>query len=225
MTKKAVILFTKAPIKGTVKTRMQSLLSPEECAKLQENMILDTFISCKNNKWDLFIAYTPKSELRLMETLCANAAGYILQNGFSLGDKMADAIEQTLNRGYNSCILIGSDIPALKTKDIEDAFNLLETTDVVFGPTLDKGYYLVGMNELKNEVFQNQLYGTANVLEQTLTRIQGAGISTGLLAYHHDMDTPNDLYRFYDENVDKKTTHAPNTQKYIQYLMGVYNKR
>ncbi len=49
-------------------------------------------------------------------------------------------------KGYDSCVLIGTDIPELKS-DLEYAFRLLDVNDVVFGPTVDEGYYLVGMKK------------------------------------------------------------------------------
>ncbi|MEG0108841.1 MAG: TIGR04282 family arsenosugar biosynthesis glycosyltransferase [Lachnospiraceae bacterium] len=222
--KRAVILFTKAPIKGNVKTRMQSLIKPEECGMIQKYMIADIAHTCQSSQWDLFVSYTPKEECMMIKELCADATDYLVQKGNSLGDKMTNAIEQILNRGYSSCVLIGSDIPDIKTKDLEEAFQTLETKDVVFGPTIDKGYYLVGMNQLRKEVFQKQTYGTGNVLEQTMNRIHAAGITTGLLTSYHDMDVPDDLYRFHDEHANHKTEYAPRTRKYVHYLMEVYQR-
>ncbi len=60
---------------------------------------------------------------------------------------MYQAIEYVLEKGYDSCVLIGTDIPELKCSDLEYAFRLLDVNDVVFGPTVDEGYYLVGMKK------------------------------------------------------------------------------
>ena len=63
------------------------------------------------------------------------------------GRKDVSGIEYVLEKGYDSCVLIGTDIPELKCSDLEYAFRLLDVNDVVFGPTVDEGYYLVGMKK------------------------------------------------------------------------------
>lgn len=48
--------------------------------------------------------------------------------------------------GITKGILIGGDIPGLGVDHIEQARDLLDTNDLVFGPSEDGGYYLIGMN-------------------------------------------------------------------------------
>ena len=82
-----------------------------------------------------------------LEKLFRKAKEYISQTGEGLGERMYQAIEYVLEKGYDSCVLIGTDIPELKCSDLEYAFRLLDVNDVVFGPTVDEGYYLVGMKK------------------------------------------------------------------------------
>ena len=53
-------------------------------------------------------------------------------------------------------MLTGTDIPELKADDLEYALRLLDVNDVVFGPTIDEGYYLVGMKRPIREVFERR---------------------------------------------------------------------
>lgn len=53
----------------------------------------------------------------------------------------------------------------------------MKNEDIVFGPTEDGGYYLVGMNEPHKEVFEKQSYGHASVMENTLARTEGSRIT------------------------------------------------
>ena len=143
--KRAVIVFTRVPIPGQTKTRMMPYFSPEECAKLHENFLKDIAQECEKVNADIFVCYTPKKGKAYLEKLFRKAKEYIPQTGEGLGERMYQAIEYVLEKGYDSCVLIGTDIPELKCSDLEYAFRLLDVNDVVFGPTVDEGYYLVGM--------------------------------------------------------------------------------
>ena len=177
--KRAVIVFTRVPIPGQTKTRMMPYFSPEECAKLHENFLKDIAQECEKVNADIFVCYTPKKGKAYLEKLFRKAKEYIPQTGEGLGERMYQAIEYVLEKGYDSCVLIGTDIPELKCSDLEYAFRLLDVNDVVFGPTVDEGYYLVGMKRPVCEVFEKKTYGTGNVLEQTVQPLQEMGLTIG----------------------------------------------
>lgn len=80
------------------------------------------------------------------------------------------------------------DIPELHSTDMENAFRVLKTKDIVFGPTEDGGYYLVGMNEPHKEVFEKQSYGHASVMENTLACLKEAGLRVGFIRELSDID-------------------------------------
>lgn len=223
--KKAVILFTRVPLSGPTKTRMQSLLSMEEAAELQACMIRDIGQVCWPGEWDTFVYGTPDKECPKLKTLFLYDVCVKVQSGSGLGEKMYNAIEQVLGKGYEACILLGSDIPHIKKTDLEKAFQILETTDVVLGPTKDKGYYLVGMSRTHKEVFERQQYGAGEVLKNTLVKIRNAGLSVGLLSKYNDMDVPYDLYEFLTYKENEKCEEGQETFAYVQHLREVYIKK
>ena len=172
----AVIVFTRVPIPGQTKTRMMPYFSPEECAKLHENFLKDIAQECEKVNADIFVCYTPEKGKAYLEKLFRKAKEYISQTGEGLGERMYQAIEYVLEKGYDSCVLIGTDIPELKCSDLEYAFRLLDVNDVVFGPTVDEGYYLVGMKRPVCEVFEKKTYGTGNGTDNRICKkIAGYG--------------------------------------------------
>ena len=86
-------------------------------------------------------------------------------------------------------VIIGSDCPWLSKGDIEEAWNDQETHDLVAGPALDGGYWLVGLRELKPEVFKGISWSTGMVLEQTLEHARVRGLRFRLLRELRDVDT------------------------------------
>ena len=88
-------------------------------------------------------------------------------------------------------MIVGSDLYDLNTTHIENALEALENHDLVIGPSLDGGYYLLGMKELHSAVFKNKSWGTDSVLESTLKDLKQQKVK--LLEALNDIDTFEDL--------------------------------
>ena len=190
---KAIIFFTRAPIAGRTKTRMQPYLSPDECAALHKAMIKDIYEECSKIQADIFVYYTPLEGLGRLYKLIGKESTYRLQKGADLGEKMCNAISEVLDLGYESCILIGSDIAELRKDHLNTAFNKLENADIVFGKTVDGGYYLVGMKKAVKEVFEVEQYGNSEVLASTLKKLSKLGLNVAYTKTLYDIDTKEDL--------------------------------
>jgi glycosyltransferase A (GT-A) superfamily protein (DUF2064 family) len=76
---------------------------------------------------------------------------------------------------------------------MEEAFELLREHDVVFGPSTDGGYYLVGMSKANECIFEDIEWSTEKVLEQSLATCKAAGLEVALLKPLTDIDTEEDL--------------------------------
>lgn len=190
---KAIIFFTRAPIAAKTKTRMQPYLSPDECAALHKSMIEDIYKECVKIQADIFVYYTPLEGLGRLYKLIGKESTYRLQKGADLGEKMYNAISEVLDLGYESCILIGSDIAELRKEHLNTAFNKLENADIVFGKTVDGGYYLVGMKKAVKEVFEVEKYGNSEVFANTLKKLSKLGLKVSYTKTLYDIDTKEDL--------------------------------
>ncbi len=117
----------------------------------------------------------------------------IQQADVPFGRRLGDTIAQALRAGARRPVLIGSDSPTLPRHLIAVAQHALRHHDVVIGPTLDGGYYAVGMNQPHGEIFEEVDYGSPDVFAQTLARIRDAGLSAFVLPAWYDIDTVEDL--------------------------------
>ena len=115
-----------------------------------------------------------------------------LQKGASLGSKMCTAFEEAF-AAYKQVIIIGSDCYDISTKTIEDAFNMLNSHDVVVGPATDGGYYLLGTKQFLPQLFEGKKYSTAHVLKELLIEIRQHKLSLFQLPTLNDIDTFEDL--------------------------------
>ena len=114
-----------------------------------------------------------------------------LQNGADLGEKMENAFKNAFKNGFEQVIIIGSDLLELNSAILEEAFSELEKNDVVIGPAKDGGYYLLGMKELKPEIFRNKNWSTATVLSETLVDVNNEKVA--LLKELNDIDVYDDI--------------------------------
>jgi uncharacterized protein len=116
-----------------------------------------------------------------------------LQNGNDLGDKMKNAFVKAFSRGYQKVVIIGSDCYDLSPSILNDAFEKLNTHDVVMGPATDGGYYLLGMKQLHKSFFENKEWSTNNVLVDTLLDVKNEKLTYFLLPTLTDIDTEEDM--------------------------------
>lgn len=222
--RETIIIFTRVPIPGQTKTRLQNFITKNQCAEIHKNFLKDIKQTCKNLKRDIFVFYTPEDENNILKNILGYEFKYKIQEGKDLGEKMYNAIEYVLKKGYNSCILIGSDIPYLKENDLEKAFEILRKKDIVLGPTADKGYYLVGMKKPVKTIFENIEYGHGNVLDNTIASIKNSNLTYNLTNKNIDIDEEEDLFYFYDEIKKGNVSEHTNTSKFIINVIEEYER-
>lgn len=195
----ALILMTRVPIAGKTKTRLMKMLTKEECAEIHRCFLLDLFQMFNKLKKtvDIYITYTPENSLHLINDIIPSFIDSFPQEGDNLGDRMDNAIEKLLNKGYSKVVLIGSDIPSLQPEDIKKAYKSLEDNDICLGPTNDGGYYLVGMKKKYKDIFSNNLkWGNKSVFEATVSIANNLGLTVGLTTKLNDIDEKEDIEDF-----------------------------
>lgn len=229
--KRAVILFTRVPLPGKTKTRMMPYMTGKQCAALHTCFLQDIVEEYKKCTADIFVSYAPEEngEIKLKKIL-GEQTGYFEQKGETLGARMHHAMEYVLGMGYDRCLLIGADVPELSVRTVECAYEVLEDHDVVFGRTVDGGYYLVGMKKPTPEMFGLERYGHSKVLEETVRYLEDLGITVGYTDTYSDMDTPEDLQGYRQRMREDHRLKKSHTGRYlarnvkISVIVPIYNE-
>ena len=118
---------------------------------------------------------------------------------------MHRAVETLFARQYTRVVIVGSDVPSLPLEQYKQAITLLESNDLVLGPALDGGYYLVGLNRPIPDLFIDIPWSTDQVLALTQEKAKALGLKTALLAPWRDVDTIDDLQALIESStVDAK---------------------
>ena len=189
MTNNALIIFTRNPELGKVKTRLASTIGDEKALEIYKELLLHTMETTRNLDDDVFVFYDKKIE---ENDIWPNETYHkFVQSGEDLGEKMQNAFQKLFDLNYQNCIIIGSDLFDLNEKLISDAFQMFDKNDVVIGPAEDGGYYLLGLKKIIPEIFKNKKWGTSSVFEDTIKDLENLKIEyTKKL---NDIDTFEDL--------------------------------
>jgi rSAM/selenodomain-associated transferase 1 len=213
-----LLIFAKWPEPGRVKTRLSPPLTQKQAASLYQCMLMDTLAATSLiTGIQRMIFFDGNDEnAAFFQALAPDVAVY-RQQGMNLGERLSAAFAVAFELGHQRVAIIGTDSPHLDSKEICSAFALLSTdkTDVVFGPSEDGGYYLVGLRQSEPELFRDIHWSSSTVLNESLARAKSAGLRQALLAPCFDLDTVDDLHRL---TAFQDAVAAPQTRSFLAGL-------
>ena len=189
MTNNALLIFTRNPQLGKVKTRLAKTFGDKKALEVYKDLLLHTMEATKDLDCDVFVFYDEKIEEN--DIWSTKIYHKFVQSGKDLGEKMQNAFQKLFALNYQNCIIIGSDLFDLNEKMIIDAFQLLDKNDAVIGPAEDGGYYLLGLKNIIPAIFQNKNWGTSSVFADTLKDLEN--LKVDLTKKLNDIDTFEDL--------------------------------
>jgi len=194
----ALLIFSKAPVVGEVKTRLKPVLCETDIADLYKTLIEQTLQTARAAGISTIQLWcTPTIDHPYFKTCVDDFNVELkLQEGSDLGERMHFAMSAALIR-FRRVLLIGCDCPELTPSDLIKACNKLEEDhEIVIGPAEDGGYYLIGSKSLSKEIFSEIHWGNATVLNDTRERLKKLNLSWYELDEKWDLDLPDDLERY-----------------------------
>ena len=161
MPQKAVLIFSKVPVPGLVKTRLtqNTCLSEKDAAMIAEAMLKDTIsLSSKSQADQIYIGYFPQNQKLILSDIVEKvrkeenfiqSINYLLQEGSNFDERFSSVVNSAFNHGANNLVVIGADLPYLEPILLNKTFELLSSANckkkVVIGPANGGGIYLVGI--------------------------------------------------------------------------------
>jgi uncharacterized protein len=185
-------LFAKWPKPGAVKTRLGAGPSPDWGARVARAFLLDALARASAVAARRVLAFTPADARADFAALAPSGFELTAQPDGDLGQRMSGFLTAQLQAGAEAVVLIGTDSPTLPIAYIEQAFAELRSADVVLGPALDGGYYLVGCGRRLPPIFEGVTWSTNHVLADTVARLSDPSWRLALLPPWYDVDTPED---------------------------------
>jgi uncharacterized protein len=209
-----LLIFTRYPSPGSTKTRLIPTLGAEGAAALHQQMVEHALWEAR--QWQrvapaagptagpptqraIAVWYTGGTPAQ-MATWLGNDLDYHPQGEGDLGDRLSQACQWAFATGAQSVLLMGTDCPGLDELILTTAQHHLQRHDLVLGPALDGGYYLMGLRRWIPELFQGIAWSTATVLTRTMAIAQRLRLRTHLLSPLSDVDYAADLVHWQQAN-------------------------
>ena len=184
----------KSPRAGHVKTRLGPILGDEGAATLYRGFLRDLAARFVDVPFPVSWFVESGAWTELAQVVGVDWSAVVEQGSGDWTERQRTLFQGAFARGEKPVVLIASDSPQLLPSVVERAFDLLEHQDVVLGPVLDGGYYLIGMRGW-HDVLAGVGMSTSSVLDEVVARTCGLGLSLALLEPTFDVDVAGDLPR------------------------------
>ncbi len=190
-----IIIFAKAPVPGSAKTRLIPALGPEGAARLAADMLAQTIaeaLAADLGEPELCVSPSPQSaDWRPFRPAGVRVTD---QGPGDLGQRLARATSRIVAAGERA-LLIGTDCPELSADRLRAAALRLSDHDAVMHPAHDGGYALLGLTRYDPSLFTGIAWSTSTVAVATIARVRALGWSLHVGEILHDIDEPEDLER------------------------------
>jgi len=225
----ALGVMAKAPIAGEVKTRLVPPLTEQEAAELSVCFLRDMAANIasvsETEAASGLVVYTPPGSESAFDRVLPEGFKLLVQRGTSLGERLYNATDDLLKKGYGAVCLINSDSPTLPRSALVRAIELLanEGDRVVLGAAEDGGYYLIGLKHAHRSLFNEIAWSTSEVLARTRQRAAEIDLPVEMLPSWYDVDDADTLNRvcedlFFSESLDLSYP-APHTRAFLDSIV------
>lgn len=190
-----VFVFVKAPVPGRVKTRLAPALGDIGAARLYRSLARRIVERVGTGAYRTVVYFDPPGAEREIREWLGAEREYRPQPGGDLGERLRRAFEVGF-READCVAVVGTDIPDLDARVVVRAFDLVSgpgSPDVVFGPALDGGYYLLALDRPAPGLFEGIAWSTGSVLAESIQRARDLGLTVRLLDPLADIDRAEDL--------------------------------
>ncbi len=226
-TRVAVVIMARSPAAGDApKTRLADAVPREaDRRRLYAAFLTDTIAACRTVEGAaLRIAYTPDGGRVGLPELGAGAGELLPQRGVDLGARERGVFDDLFAAGFDTVVMIGSDLPTLPPAHVSRAINRVSARTVVLGPSDDGGYYLIALSAppagmAVPDLFSGIRWSTPSALDDTRAAAARAGLNVVLVPGWHDVDDAAGLARLRAELRQAATrARAPATARVLDEI-------
>ena len=138
------------------------------------------------------------------------------QQGADPGDRLAHAASALMRESGDRVVMVSTGIPGMRAEHLNEAFEALESADLVLGPATDGGCWLVGLAREVPALFSGLARGVPNAFDRTLSGAARAGLSVRTVTMLDGLETPHELVRLLAADTSGPP-HAfgPNARSYL----------
>lgn len=200
--KNLILLFTKYPEPGNVKTRLASHIGNNMACQVYEKLLFNSWYTVIQSSYPYVVCLSPSHKIEEFKQHYKTSV--VPQIGDDIGQRMSYNFRQFFDQDYERIILCGADILDMEPALFQEGFAALENHDCVIGPSLDGGYYAIGFNRnaFRENIFSGFPWSNPEVYSNTLKIISKSNLSLYTLPKRMDLDTFDDIKEYLRSNVN-----------------------
>ena len=226
-------IVIKTPRMGFSKTRLCPPFSPAEAASISRCFLKDISATIAAlSRQDPFVVgvavYTPVGSEEELAALLPPGFRLVAQRETDFGNRLFGAIRDLFSAGFAAVCLINADSPTLPFQYLLDLATFLKQPKdrLVLGPSLDGGYYALGLRHAHPRIFEEITWNTDRVYEETIERSKEINLPIVTLPAWYDVDDQLWLNRLLSEllpecakEVVPQGAPAPNTKEFLRQVL------
>jgi rSAM/selenodomain-associated transferase 1 len=191
--KNVLLIFVKYPLPGIVKRRLAKTIGRDAAACLYRMFVEVILKRTECGDFSRIVFFTPAARKQETARWLGEEIDILPQSRGDLGARLSMAFKQVFGLGGERVVVIGTDSPLIDKRIVSEAFKKLKHNDCVIGPSLDGGYYLLGLSHFYREIFQGINWGSRDVFNQTKAAVDRLKIKVSVLNKCFDIDDMDDL--------------------------------
>jgi uncharacterized protein len=187
--------MAEAPRPGRVLPRLQPLLGPDGCARLQRVLVART-LRWASATGRVFVAHALADAHDEMAALAPRGASVFAQSGGALGERLESALARVADDHPGPLVVVGTAHPALSAAHVDTVLaDFADGVDVCLGPANDGTWYLLAARRPHPALFaiDPSAWGGPEVFGLTLRSLLGAGLEVGWLRNERALSGPADV--------------------------------
>lgn len=193
----AVLIMARAPRRGEVLRALEPLLGADACAALQTALISEALRWARGvAPGAVHVAHDPPDAAPELRALVGADSALFPQNGDGITGRLADAAARVFARSQGPLLIVWPDLPVFRSAHALGALEDLRTgCDLVLGPVIDGGLYLIGFSRPLPTLFglPEQVWRSPDVMAMTVAAVREAGLEIGLLRAERALHRPADV--------------------------------
>ncbi len=194
--KRQLLIFGKYPEPGRVKTRLATSIGVNEAARIASELLeltIQRLSSLVSDGIDIVLYIDPPNREHDFRNWFGDKLTMRPQPSGDLTVRLTAAYEQDRSADI---IVVGSDCPGITSDLVQEAFEQITDSQMVFGPTDDGGFYLMGARRVPDGFFRNIRWSSEVTLSEMEQRARAGGFRLVRLPKLFDVDTDSDLQQW-----------------------------
>lgn len=213
-------IFAKYWQPGAAKTRLGQEIGVERASSLSRVFLLTLLQRFRWVEAEKELCFWPPEREAEFTDLAGETWRTRPQIDGHLGQRMQHFFESARQRGARQIVLIGSDTPNLPVAFVEQAFASLDESPIVLGPSMDGGYYLIGLAEILPPIFDQLPWSTPHLWSQTVERLAHSRLPYVQLPAWYDVDVASDLRRLRGDLIDADQPELVALRTTLEEIVG-----